>query len=90
MSFDINESFERAAAQVLAGLDGPSTRQAAINALAGSAEDVRAFVNGGWKTATCCWSMPRRNARTGPMTTRERIPWKAVSPRSSARCTPAS
>jgi hypothetical protein len=48
---------ERAAAQVLAGVDGPSMRAAALVALDKSPGDVRAFVDGGWKSA---WTADER------------------------------
>ncbi|TQL37881.1 HNH/endonuclease VII fold putative polymorphic toxin [Salinispora arenicola] len=48
---------ERAAARVLAGMDGPAMRTAAQDALAGSDEDVSAFVEGGWKPA---WAADER------------------------------
>jgi hypothetical protein len=42
---------ERAAAQALAGMDGPSTRAAALRALDGPADQLTAFVDGGFKAA---------------------------------------
>ncbi|WBB70630.1 polymorphic toxin-type HINT domain-containing protein [Micromonospora sp. WMMD812] len=47
----------RAAAQSLAGMDGPAMRAAALHALAGSTEDVQAFVDGGWETS---WASDER------------------------------
>jgi hypothetical protein len=44
------EADDRAAAQVLVGMDGPAVRQAALDVLEhGSAAAIRAFVDGGWR-----------------------------------------
>lgn len=47
----------RAAARVLAGMDGPAMRTAALDVLAGSDEELSAFVDGGWKSA---WAADER------------------------------